>query len=151
MDINPGAILAILEQTYGGSASQLRFDSVFQLLIAVMLSAQTNDNQVNRVTEQLFRAYPDAAAFGKLTLKSRNKGRRAGLAGTTFYIFPLNIGFKLSVFADIVFHKLLPVHRIRHWHIVRAKLFGFLPGNARGTVHHNRNHCSPPPILRNFR
>ncbi len=67
MDINLGAILAILEQTYRGSASQLRFHSVFQLLIAVMLSAQTNDNQVNRVTEQLFRDYPDAAAFVKLT------------------------------------------------------------------------------------
>jgi len=67
MDTAYKAILDILEQTYGGSASQLRFASVFQLLIAVMLSAQTNDNQVNRVTERLFRDYPDARAFAGLT------------------------------------------------------------------------------------
>jgi len=67
MDIEYKAILAILEQTYGGSASQLRSASVFQLLVAVMLSAQTNDNQVNRVTEQLFKDYPDARAFAALT------------------------------------------------------------------------------------
>lgn len=66
MDVNAEAILAALEQTYQGSASQLQFSSVFQLLIAVMLSAQTNDNQVNRVTESLFRDYPDAAALAAL-------------------------------------------------------------------------------------
>lgn len=61
------AILAILENTYRGSASALRFDSVFQLLVAVILSAQTNDNQVNKITAELFRRYPDAAAFAELT------------------------------------------------------------------------------------
>ena len=60
-------MLAILEQTYGDTVSALRFDSVWQLLVAVILSAQTNDNQVNRITDSLFRAYPDAAAMAKLT------------------------------------------------------------------------------------
>ena len=60
-------ILSILEDTYQGSASALKFDSVFQLMVAVILSAQTNDNQVNKITAELFHQYPDAAAFAQLT------------------------------------------------------------------------------------
>ena len=60
-------IITILEDTYQGSASALKFDSVFQLMVAVILSAQTNDNQVNKITDGLFRRYPDAAAFAQLS------------------------------------------------------------------------------------
>jgi endonuclease-3 len=58
--------LIILERTYKGVGSALLYGSVFQLLVAVMLSAQTNDNQVNKITENLFRRFPDAAAFAAL-------------------------------------------------------------------------------------
>lgn len=37
----------------------LRFTNLYQLCIAVVLSAQTTDNQVNRVTPLLFKKYPD--------------------------------------------------------------------------------------------
>ena len=60
-------ILQILEETYGGSQSALHFDSVYQLLVAVILSAQTNDNQVNKITGPLFRDYPDAEAMSQLS------------------------------------------------------------------------------------
>ena len=60
-------ILTLLEQAYGGIGPALRFGSVWQLLVAVVLSAQTNDNQVNRITEPLFKAYPDAKALCTLT------------------------------------------------------------------------------------
>ena len=59
-------ILSILEQTYHGTASALQFDSVWQLAVAVILSAQTNDNQVNKITHDLFAAYPDAQSMAKL-------------------------------------------------------------------------------------
>ena len=59
-------ILRILEHTYQGSVSALKYGSVFQLLVAVMLSAQTNDNQVNKITAELFKLFPDAAAFATL-------------------------------------------------------------------------------------
>ncbi|MGI5892473.1 MAG: endonuclease III [Bacillota bacterium] len=62
-------IIQILEDTYKGSKSALVFDSVFQLLIAVILSAQTNDNQVNKITAQLFSAYPDAKSMANLTVE----------------------------------------------------------------------------------
>lgn len=61
------AVLSILEQTYQGIGSALRYGSVFQLLVAVMLSAQTNDNQVNKITGSLFERFGDAAAFAALT------------------------------------------------------------------------------------
>ena len=59
-------VLTILADVYGGSESALHYGSVFQLLIAVILSAQTNDNQVNQITDNLFRHFPDAAAFAAL-------------------------------------------------------------------------------------
>lgn len=39
--------------------SELHFDSTFQLLVAVMLSAQCTDKRVNLTTPALFKAYPD--------------------------------------------------------------------------------------------
>lgn len=43
--------------------SELHFDSPFQLLVAVMLSAQCTDRRVNMVTPALFEAFPDPAAL----------------------------------------------------------------------------------------
>ena len=60
------AVLSILEQTHKGKGTALQYGSIFQLLVAVMLSAQTNDNQVNKITAGLFQRYGDAAAFARL-------------------------------------------------------------------------------------
>ncbi len=38
---------------------ELNFNNNFELLIAVMLSAQTKDKYVNEVTKDLFKKYPD--------------------------------------------------------------------------------------------
>lgn len=40
--------------------TELEFANVFQLLVAVVLSAQCTDKRVNQVTPELFRRYPDA-------------------------------------------------------------------------------------------
>lgn len=40
--------------------TELEFGSVFQLLVAVILSAQCTDKRVNQVTPALFRRFPDA-------------------------------------------------------------------------------------------
>jgi len=42
---------------------ELDFGDDLQLLVSVILSAQSTDKGVNKVTPALFRAYPDAAAF----------------------------------------------------------------------------------------
>ena len=44
--------------------TELEFQSEFQLLVAVVLSAQCTDKRVNMVTPELFRRFPDAAAMG---------------------------------------------------------------------------------------
>lgn len=51
-------VLDILECVFPSPRSELNYDNVFQLLIAVILSAQTTDVAVNKVTPALFEAYP---------------------------------------------------------------------------------------------
>lgn len=43
--------------------TELEYGSVFQLLVAVVLSAQCTDKRVNMVTPELFGRYPDAATM----------------------------------------------------------------------------------------
>ncbi len=46
--------LRILEETYSGAIPELKFGSNFELLVAVILSAQCTDKRVNLVTAELF-------------------------------------------------------------------------------------------------
>ena len=45
--------------------TELEFGSVFQLLVAVILSAQCTDKRINQVTPELFRHYPDAKTMAE--------------------------------------------------------------------------------------
>lgn len=58
-------ILDQLEKQYPDADCALNHRDVFQLLIAVVLSAQTTDKSVNIVTKDLFDAYPDAASLAQ--------------------------------------------------------------------------------------
>ncbi len=60
-DINE--ILDRLEMQYPDAECALHHENVFQLLVAVALSAQTTDKSVNQVTPALFRKYPDPASL----------------------------------------------------------------------------------------
>jgi endonuclease-3 len=57
------AVAARLQRAYPEIKVPLDHQNTFQLLIAVILSAQCTDAAVNKVTPQLFRRYPDAAAL----------------------------------------------------------------------------------------
>ncbi len=59
------AVYERLFARYGELHCPLRHESPFQLLAAVMLSAQCRDDRVNEVTPELFRHYPDAAAMAE--------------------------------------------------------------------------------------
>jgi endonuclease-3 len=52
-----GPIIERLAAEHADAAIALRFSNDLELLVSVMLSAQTTDVNVNRVTEQLFRKY----------------------------------------------------------------------------------------------
>lgn len=56
-------ILDYFQKTSPHVTTELEFGSVFQLLVATVLSAQCTDKRVNQVTPDLFSHYPDAASF----------------------------------------------------------------------------------------
>ncbi|NBI64087.1 endonuclease III [Clostridiales bacterium] len=58
-------ILDKLELQYPDADCALDHNSVFQLLVSVVLSAQTTDKSVNVVTKDLFAAYPDADSLAQ--------------------------------------------------------------------------------------
>lgn len=59
------SILDILEQTYPEADCALEHGNLFELIVCVVLSAQTTDKSVNKVTPALFAAYPDAASLAQ--------------------------------------------------------------------------------------
>lgn len=56
-------ILSILNQVIEDPQCELHFSNNFELLCAVMLSAQTTDKRVNEITKVLFYKYPNAKAL----------------------------------------------------------------------------------------
>lgn len=61
------SILAWFEQHMPVAESELNYSNPFELLVAVMLSAQCTDKRVNMVTPALFAAYPTPEALAKAT------------------------------------------------------------------------------------
>ena len=61
--------LDYLERLFPDPGCALHFSNPFECLCAVMLSAQTTDESVNKVTPALFAKYPDAFALAKADLK----------------------------------------------------------------------------------
>jgi endonuclease-3 len=54
----PSKILKVLKELYPNAESELNFSNEFELLVAVVLSAQCTDKKVNDVTPELFSRYP---------------------------------------------------------------------------------------------
>ncbi len=59
-------MLTILEDHYGGTKTALHYTTPFELLIAVILSAQCTDERVNIITARMFSRYNTAAALLEL-------------------------------------------------------------------------------------
>ncbi len=58
-------VLAHFRKEMPEVTTELEFGSVFQLLVAVILSAQCTDKRVNQVTPELFRHFPDARSMAQ--------------------------------------------------------------------------------------
>lgn len=54
-------IISEIRHEYSGRAIELDYNTPFQLLCAVILSAQSTDRQVNRITPALFRRVREPA------------------------------------------------------------------------------------------
>lgn len=66
-------LLKYLKKAYPVPKTELRYTTPFQLVVAVMLSAQATDKQVNKVTATLFRKYKTPRDFARANLATLTK------------------------------------------------------------------------------
>lgn len=59
------AVMDYFRSKTGEVTTELEYGSTFQLLIAVVLSAQCTDKRINQVTPALFRRFPDARSLAE--------------------------------------------------------------------------------------
>jgi endonuclease-3 len=74
---NISTILTVLEKEYPNTETQLSHKTVFQLLVATMLSAQCTDKRVNQVTSSLFNKYRAVSDFAKIKQTTLEKKIRS--------------------------------------------------------------------------
>lgn len=60
-------VLEILKETYPDAESELNYNNPFELLIAVILSAQCTDKRVNEITKKLFQDFKKPEDYLQLT------------------------------------------------------------------------------------
>lgn len=58
-------LLNYLDELFPNPKCELNYNKDYEFLIAIVLSAQTTDRRVNKVTEVLFREYPDLVSLSK--------------------------------------------------------------------------------------
>ena len=76
-------IIKILKKLFPRARIALRYGNLWELLIAVVLSAQTTDKKVNEVTPELFQKYKTLDDYTKADLKEFKKNiRKIGLYKT---------------------------------------------------------------------
>ena len=61
------AVIAYFSEAMPAAETELHYTNTFQLLVAVMISAQCTDKRVNMVTPALFEAYPTPSAMAAAT------------------------------------------------------------------------------------
>ena len=62
-------IIEYFEKNMPVAESELNFENPYQLIVAVILSAQCTDKRVNMTTPALFERYPDAEALSKAAVE----------------------------------------------------------------------------------
>lgn len=66
-------IIELMKKTYPDATCSLDFETPFQMVIAVMLSAQCTDERVNKTTPELFAKYPTAEKMAIADIKDLEK------------------------------------------------------------------------------
>lgn len=66
-------IINILKKTYPEAKCSLDFNKPFELVVAVMLSAQCTDERVNKTTPALFSKYPTIESFANADITDLEK------------------------------------------------------------------------------
>ena len=66
-------VIQILKEYYPDATCSLDFETPFQMVVAVMLSAQCTDERVNKTTPSLFKKYGTPEAISKMKLSELEK------------------------------------------------------------------------------
>lgn len=69
MDEKTQKIISALAEEFPNAKTELKFNSVYQLLVSVILSAQCTDKRVNEVTKKLFEVAPTPEKMTELSLE----------------------------------------------------------------------------------
>lgn len=120
----------LLSERYPDAHCELDFADPFQLLVATVLSAQTTDVNVNKVTPRLFARYPDAAALAA----AQREELEAIVQSTGFYRAKSEALLRLSAdlverYGGVVPHRLKDLVTLRG---VGRKTANVVLGNAFG-------------------
>lgn len=67
--MTPEEMVDKIEELFPNAECELHHENAFQLLVAVVLSAQTTDASVNKVTPALFEKWPDAKSLASAPLE----------------------------------------------------------------------------------
>ena len=62
-----GKVIAYFQEAMPVADTELHYENPFQLLVAVILSAQCTDKRINQVTPKLFEDYPTAEVMAEAT------------------------------------------------------------------------------------
>jgi endonuclease-3 len=74
-------IIELLEKQYPNAKTALNYTNPLEILVATMLSAQTTDERVNTVTQNLFKKYKTAQDYANVDIKELEQDIRS----TGFY------------------------------------------------------------------
>ncbi len=69
MTMETRKVLDIIERMFPDARCELEYSTTFQLAVSVILSAQTTDISVNKVTPALFHCFPDASAMASASIE----------------------------------------------------------------------------------
>ncbi len=127
-------IVSYLKRTYPKPKSELLYDTPFQFVTAVILSAQATDKMVNKVTRTLFKKYRTPADFAKARPATfqkeissipffRNKAK--AIIGAAKEIVSKHAGSVPRTEADLV---ALPGVGYKTAHVVMGELFELYEG-----------------------
>ncbi len=125
-------LVQALKKLFPSASIALRYSSPWELLVAVILSAQCTDKKVNEVTEKLFKKYPTFASY----LKANQNEFEQDIRQTGFY---RNKARNILAAARMIhekFHDHIPrtMDEILALPGVARKTANVVLGNAFGTV-----------------
>lgn len=89
-------IITYFDEILPNAKCELNYSQDYELLIAVMLSAQATDKSVNQVTEVLFKKYPSLDAFESATREDIEA-----------IIKPVGLGYNKSIHIKEIVHSLI--------------------------------------------